>query len=174
MSENELLRLSAQIVSAHAANNLVSTAELTGVIQSVYQALKNAGEPVVEELARQVPAVPIKKSVFPSYLVCLEDGKKLKMLKRHLMSSYGMTPDQYRTRWNLPSTYPMVAPDYAERRSTLAKENGLGRKVQGDLPLAEEPVTDEPPVQKIPEGKRGRKATGKKGTDEPRLPLTEE
>lgn len=157
MLENELLRLSAKIVSAHAAKNPVSIAELSGIICSVYQALKFAGEPVVEELLDQLPAVPIKKSVYPSYIVCLEDGKKLKMLKRHLMTSYSMTPEAYRAKWKLPSTYPMVAPDYAEMRSGLAKTIGLGRRNQIGL-LLEEPGSDEPPVQKIPEGKRGRKS----------------
>jgi predicted transcriptional regulator len=173
MSENELLRLSAQIVSAHAAKNPVSTAELTGVIQSVYLALKNVGEPVIEELADQAPAVPIKKSVFPSYIVCLEDGKKLKMLKRHLMASYGMTPDQYRAKWKLPSSYPMTAPDYAEMRSGLAKTIGLGRKGQSSF-LPEELVSDEPVVQKIAEGKRGRKPAAKKAIDQPDMLTLEE
>lgn len=128
MSDNELLRLSAQIISAHAVKNPVSTAELTDIIQSVYQALKSVNEPIVQDLPDQEPAVPITKSVFPSYIVCLEDGKKLKMLKRHLMASYRMTPETYRAKWKLLLTYPMVAPEYAERRSTLAKEYGLGRK----------------------------------------------
>jgi predicted transcriptional regulator len=173
MSENELLRLSAQIVSAHAKHNPVSSAELTNVIQSVYQALKSTDGPLVDELPPQSPAVPIKKSVFPGYIVCLEDGKKLKMLKRHLMAAYGMTPDDYRARWKLPSTYPMVAPDYAERRSTLAKENGLGRTNQGSFP-AEEPVDEEPRIQKIAAGARGRKAGTKKAVDQQNLFATEE
>jgi predicted transcriptional regulator len=173
MSENELLRLSAQIVSAHVARNPVSTSELTSVIQSVYRALASAGDPVAEELPPQSPAVPIKKSVFPSYVVCLEDGKKLKMLKRHLMSAYGMTPDEYRAKWKLPLSYPMVAPDYAERRSTLAKENGLGRRDQSSF-LPEEAVAEEPPVQKIPVGKRGRKPTAKKTADQPDMLVGEE
>jgi predicted transcriptional regulator len=155
MSEHDLLKLSAQIVSAHAKKNPVHTNELTSLIQSVYTSLKTAGQPVAEDTGPQTPAVPIKKSVFPSYIVCLEDGKKLKMLKRHLQSAYGMTPDQYRAKWNLPSTYPMVAPDYAEHRSSLAKQIGLGRKVV-EAPTESEPA--EVPVQKIPEGKRGRKA----------------
>lgn len=158
MLENQLLRLSAQIVSAHAVKNPVPTAELRGIIQSVYHALKFVGEPVAEKMPDQVPAVPIKKSVYPSYIVCLEDGKKLKMLKRHLMTSYSMTPEAYRAKWKLPATYPMVAPDYAEMRSGLAKTIGLGRRNQIDLQL-EKRGSDEPPAQKIPEGKRGRKST---------------
>jgi predicted transcriptional regulator len=165
-SNSELLRLSAMIVSAHASKNPVSMPELSGVIHSVYRALASVGAPVAEEMPPQPPAVPIKRSVFPSYIVCLEDGKKLKMLKRHLMSSYGMTPDEYRAKWKLPSSYPMVAPDYAERRSTLAKENGLGRKDQGSL-LPGEPIPAEPPIQRIPEGKRGRRPSAKLATDQP-------
>ncbi len=134
----ELLRLSADIVSAHVANNSVSVSGLPDFIRSVYAALSHAGSPSEPIEATPAPAVPIKKSIFPSYLVCLEDGKKLKMLKRHLQSSYGMTPEQYRARWGLPATYPMVAPDYAAHRSELAKAIGLGRKA--------EPVEVTPPV----------------------------
>jgi predicted transcriptional regulator len=173
MSGNDLLRLSAQIVSAHAKHNSVSSADLTSVIQSVYQALKSADGSAVEELPPQSPAVPIKKSVFPGYIVCLEDGKKLKMLKRHLMAAYGMTPDEYRARWKLPSSYPMVAPDYSERRSNLAKEYSLGRATHGGF-LVEEPVGEEPHIQKIAAGVRGRKARTKKAVDQQNLFVTEE
>jgi predicted transcriptional regulator len=96
------------------------------------------------------PAVPIKKSVFPTYIVCLEDGKKLKMLKRHLKTAYNMDPDEYRQRWGLPHDYPMVAPNYAEQRSSLAKAHGLGRKPQPE-------IIAEPVVQRVPEGRRGGK-----------------
>jgi predicted transcriptional regulator len=135
MADNpiEPLELAAQIVSAHVSNNTVEASTLPSLIQEVYKALIGL-KGVVGELAvseKPVPAVPIKKSVFADYIVCLEDGKKLKMLKRHLQSSYNMTPDQYRERWGLPREYPMVAPSYAERRSDLAKEIGLGRKVEG-------------------------------------------
>ncbi len=126
------LELAAQIVSAHVSNNTVEAAALPALIQEVYKAL-NGLKGGVSEIAtpeKPVPAVPIKKSVFADYIVCLEDGKKLKMLKRHLQSSYNMTPDQYRERWGLPRDYPMVAPSYAERRSDLAKEIGLGRKTE--------------------------------------------
>ncbi|MDG6095715.1 MucR family transcriptional regulator [Acetobacter sp. AN02] len=133
MSENQkasadLLNLTAQIVSAHVSNNTFSSENIPALIRDVYLALQSAGqaEPEPEKLQ---PAVPVKRSVFPDYIVCLEDGKKLKMLKRHLQSAYGMTPEQYRERWGLPADYPMVAPNYAERRSTLAREIGLGRKI---------------------------------------------
>jgi len=126
------LELAAQIVSAHVSNNTVEASALPALIQEVYRALSNLKGGVTEAVApeKPVPAVPIKKSVYPDYIICLEDGKKLKMLKRHLQSSYGMTPEQYRERWGLPRDYPMVAPSYAERRSDLAKEIGLGRKAE--------------------------------------------
>lgn len=122
-----LLELTVKVVSSHISNNSVASDQLPDLIKQVYQTLnsidKNGAE--VEKLQ---PVVPIKRSVFPDYIVCLEDGKKLKMLKRHLQSAYGLTPEQYRERWNLPADYPMVAPNYAECRSALAREIGLGRK----------------------------------------------
>ena len=130
---DEVLRLTAQIVSAHAAHNAVSVDALPALIQSVYSTLLNAGAPLAEPEKLQ-PAVPVKKSVFPDHIVCLEDGKKLKMLKRHLKTAYNMTPEQYRERWGLPRDYPMVAPNYAEKRSALAKSIGLGRKPAGAEP----------------------------------------
>src|SRR3982750_4839952 len=123
----DILGLTAQIVSAHVSNNQLGTDALPSLIQSVYRSLSSAGG-VEAAPAAQTPAVPIKKSVFPDYIVCLEDGKKLKMLKRHLQTSYGLSPDAYRTKWGLPREYPMVAPNYAATRSTLAKSIGLGRK----------------------------------------------
>ncbi|GBQ41422.1 MucR family transcriptional regulator [Komagataeibacter saccharivorans] len=122
------LELTAQVVSAHVSNNSVAATDLPDLIRNVYQALATVGRPV-EEPEKLQPAVPIRRSVFPDYIICLEDGKKLKMLKRHLHSAYGMTPEQYRERWGLPPEYPMVAPSYAERRSSLAREIGLGRKI---------------------------------------------
>lgn len=122
------LELTAQVVSAHVSNNSVAATDLPDLIRNVYQALATVGQPV-EEPEKLQPAVPIRRSVFPDYIICLEDGKKLKMLKRHLHSAYGMTPEQYRERWGLPPEYPMVAPSYAERRSSLAREIGLGRKI---------------------------------------------
>jgi predicted transcriptional regulator len=153
MSDSDLLRLSAQIISAHVGHNSVRADELPGLIRMVYDSMTQLGAPEpINEL--QMPAVSVKKSVFPSYIVCLEDGKKLKMLKRHLQTSYGVTPDQYRAKWGLPSNYPMVAPDYAEMRSGLAKKIGLGRKDHVGAPAKE-------PVQEAAEGvsgtKRGRR-----------------
>lgn len=124
-----VLSLTAQIVSAHVSNNAVASEALPTLIQEVYKTLSGIGTDVAEVPAeRPQPAVPIKRSVFPDHIVCLEDGKKLKMLKRHLKTAYNMTPEQYRERWGLPPEYPMVAPNYAERRSALAKEIGLGTK----------------------------------------------
>jgi predicted transcriptional regulator len=126
-ANQNVLGLTAQIVSAHVSNNSVSPDALPSLIQEVYKTLAGVGkEPISAE--RPQPAVPIKKSVFPDHIVCLEDGKKLKMLKRHLKTAYNMTPEQYRERWNLPPDYPMVAPNYARHRSSLAKKIGLGTK----------------------------------------------
>lgn len=124
--DSALLGLTAQIVSAHAANNELESGGLPSVIRAVYNTLSNIGDTPVAPKERAQPAVPIRKSVFPDYIICLEDGKRLKMLKRHLSTSYNLTPDQYREKWGLESSYPMVAPNYAERRSALAKEIGLG------------------------------------------------
>ena len=126
---SELLRLTSQIVAAHLAHNPVTPDALPELIRSVHASLAGAGKPA-EVAERPQPAVPPRKSVFPDFIVCLEDGKKLKMLKRHLQTHYQLTPEQYREKWGLPHDYPMVAPNYAERRSVLAKENGLGRKPQ--------------------------------------------
>ncbi len=144
----DVLGLTAQIVAAHVGNNAVPAGELASLIQHVYRTLSGVGHETVVEDTKPAPAVPVKKSVFPDYLICLEDGKKLKMLKRHLMTSYGMTAEEYRTRWDLPENYPMVAPNYAQKRSTLAKAIGLGRK-----PVVMEAPAPEP---KVP-AKRGRK-----------------
>ena len=126
-NKNDLLALTAEIVAAHVGNNTVPVAELSQLVQDIYRCLSTLGNaPVAPE--RLQPAVPVKKSVTPEYIVCLEDGKKLKMLKRHLKTAYGMTPEEYRERWGLPADYPMVAPNYAQHRSTLAKKIGLGTK----------------------------------------------
>lgn len=125
----ELLDLSAVIVSAYVANNNVARGDLVGLIASTYAALSSLGEaPAAAPAAPLVPAVPIRKSVTPEAIICLEDGKSFKSLKRHLSSKFDMTPEQYRTKWGLPADYPMVAPAYAEARSALAKSMGLGRK----------------------------------------------
>ncbi|MDQ2804728.1 MAG: MucR family transcriptional regulator [Pseudomonadota bacterium] len=126
-ANSNVLGLTAQIVSAHVSNNSVSPDALPSLIQEVYRTLAGVGkEPAEPE--RPQPAVPVKKSVFPDHIICLEDGKKLKMLKRHLKTAYNMTPEQYRERWSLSSDYPMVAPNYARHRSSLAKKIGLGTK----------------------------------------------
>ena len=126
----ELLALTSEIVSSHVSNNPVSPGDLTGVIQTVYDKLSELAE-AGQKQDELVPAVPIKKSVNDDHLVCLEDGKKLKMLKRHLKTAYNLTPDEYRARWGLPWDYPMVAPAYARKRQALAKQIGLGRKPRG-------------------------------------------
>lgn len=124
---NELLELTTEIVSAHVSNNTIAVGDIPQLIQDVYKTL---GTVVAAASApeRPRPAVPIKKSIFPDYVICLEDGKKLKMLKRHLKTAYNMTPDEYRDRWGLGPDYPMVAPNYAKHRSALAKKIGLGTK----------------------------------------------
>lgn len=123
----DVLGLTAQIVSAHVSNNAVAPDALPALIQDVYRTLVGVGKesPAAE---KPQPAVPVKRSVFPDYIVCLEDGKKLKMLKRHLKTAYNMSPEQYRERWGLPADYPVVAPNYARHRSSLAKRIGLGTK----------------------------------------------
>ena len=132
-ANTNVLGLTAQIVSAHVANNAVSPDALPSLIQEVFKTLSGVGkEPVQAE--KPQPAVPVKKSIFPDYIICLEDGKKLKMLKRHLKTAYNLTPDQYRDRWGLASDYPMVAPNYASHRSSLAKKIGLGTKPRLSLP----------------------------------------
>jgi len=126
-NSEDLLALTAKIVAAHVSNNSVALGDLAGLIQQVHQALRGIGSTAAAP-ARPQPAVPIKRSVLPDHIVCLEDGKKLKMLKRHLKTAYNLTPEQYRERWGLPLDYPMVAPNYAKQRSQLARDLGLGTK----------------------------------------------
>ena len=143
-ASNDLLALTAQIVSAHVSSNPVSPEALPDLIVRVHGALAGAGtEPAPEPTPQQQPAVPVKKSVQQDFLICLEDGAKVTMLKRYLRRRFGLEPDEYRAKWGLPSDYPMVAPSYAARRSTLAKELGLGRKRQ--TPAAAAPADDEEP-----------------------------
>jgi predicted transcriptional regulator len=125
--QQDVLALTARIVSAHVAHNAVPLDALPALIVSVHTALA-AADTAPAPGSKPLPAVPVKRSVFADHLVCLEDGKRLIMLKRHLRTAYGMTPEQYRERWGLPHDYPMVAPNYAARRSTLARTFGLGRK----------------------------------------------
>ena len=127
--EAQLVSLTADIVSAHVSNNSVAVSDLPTLIKNVHGALSGLSNTAPEpEPKKQEPVVPIRSSVKPDYIVCLEDGKKLKMLKRHLMTHYQMTPDEYRQKWGLSPEYPMVAPNYAEQRRTLAKKIGLGTK----------------------------------------------
>jgi predicted transcriptional regulator len=129
LEKTELVELTAEIVSAYVSNNTVVASDLPSVIQNVFDALSRAssttGQASREELR---PAVPIKKSVTPEYIICLEDGKKFKSLKRHLRTHYNLTPEDYREKWGLPHDYPMVAPNYAAARSDLAKRMGLGQR----------------------------------------------
>ena len=130
---NLLVELTADIVAAYVSNHVVPVAELSTLIADVHSALNNTSQPVaVAEAPVQAekpkPPVPIRKSVQSDYIICLEDGQKFKSLKRHLMTHYGMTPEEYREKWDLPADYPMVAPSYAEERSRLAKEMGLGQR----------------------------------------------
>ncbi len=149
-SQPRVLHLTAQIVAAHTSHNQITSEALLRLIVNVHAALVGIDAPAGVTAAKPQPAVPVKRSVFPGHIVCLEDGKKLKMLKRHLMTSYGLTPEQYRTKWELPASYPMVAPDYAAQRSTLAKQIGLGR-----TPAAQ-PAPPAPVVPHAPSGRRGR------------------
>lgn len=125
----EILRMVAEIVSAYVSNNQIPGSQIPDVIRSIYNCLiglDSVSHSQIETI--QKPAITLKKSISPDYLVCLEDGKKLKMLKRYLRTTYNMTPEQYRTKWGLPPDYPMVAPNYAKQRSVFAKDIGLGRK----------------------------------------------
>ncbi len=127
-----LVELTADIVSAYVTNNAVVSGDLPSLINDTFDALSKAAakasQPLTEELN---PAVPVKKSIMPDYIVCLEDGKKFKSLKRHLRTHYDLTPEEYRDKWNLPHDYPMVAPNYAAARSALAKKMGLGQRRKG-------------------------------------------
>jgi len=127
-TRRDKLAMVSTIVSAYVSNNSIAPNQLPELIATVHEALEADGE---EEVARREPAVPIKKSIKPDYIVCLEDGRKLKMLKRHLRTAFNMTPDQYRAKWGLPENYPMVAPKYAAKRSELAKKIGLGTERAG-------------------------------------------
>jgi predicted transcriptional regulator len=127
-AEDTLLTLTADIVAAHVSNNSVAVNDLPSLIQNVHGALTGISGVTAAPEPKPEPKVSIRSSVKPDYIVCLEDGKRLKMLKRHLMTHYNLTPDQYRQKWGLSADYPMVAPNYAEQRRTLAKSIGLGTK----------------------------------------------
>jgi predicted transcriptional regulator len=137
LADEELLRMTADVVAAYVSNNTLPTAQLAEIINAVYGSLKGLeGQAVPPQPEPAKPAVPIRKSVTAEFLICLEDGKKLKMLKRHLRSTYNMTPDEYRAKWGLAQDYPMVAPNYAARRSEFAKKIGLGRGTGRQSPRA--------------------------------------
>lgn len=150
LEQDTLINLTADIVAAHVSNNSVSVSDVAGLIANVHSALSGLAAPKVQEAPKQEPAVSVRASIKPDHLVCLEDGKKMKMLKRHLMTAYGMTPADYRAKWDLPSEYPMVAPNYAAQRKELALKIGLGRKPKA----TSEPTAE--PAAKAP-AKRGRK-----------------
>jgi predicted transcriptional regulator len=127
LSRDDLLRLTTKIVTAYVSNNAVPESQITDVIQAVYGSFRNLGDGTPDTQTRQKPAVPIKRSITPDHIICLEDGKQLKMLKRYLRTTHGMTPEEYRLKWRLPADYPMVAPNNAKQRSAFAKEIGLGK-----------------------------------------------
>jgi predicted transcriptional regulator len=127
IADEELLRMTADVVAAYVSNNALPTQQLAEIISTVYASLRSLDADADAKNEPLKPAVTIRKSITPEYLICLEDGKKLKMLKRHLRSTYAMTPDDYRAKWGLPADYPMVAPNYAAQRSAFAKKIGLGR-----------------------------------------------
>ena len=169
--DTNVLRLTAQIVSAHISRNQVAADVLPELIQSVHRSLAAAHMADVEDPALEpaplAPAVPIRRSVFPDHLVCLEDGTELKTLKRHLQTSHGMTPEQYRRKWGLPDSYPMVAPSYASHRSSLAKQAGLGRKPGSSAPGQASPTMNSKKPERLGEHPvttgRARRARGYKG-----------
>ena len=131
VEQGDLIELAAEIVSAYVSNNSVPASDLPALINEVFVALTRVGTPVAETVIEPLkPAVSVKKSVSTDYIICLEDGKKFKSLKRHLRTQYSMSPEQYREKWGLPADYPMVAPDYAHRRSVLAKQIGLGTRAR--------------------------------------------
>ena len=153
--DHELLTLTTEIVAAYASNAPLAAAELPGLIATVHAALRRAGAAASEPAVPLVPAVPIRRSIGHDYLVCLEDGQKMKLLKRYLATHHGLTPDAYRRRWGLPDDYPMVAPAYAAQRSELAKILGLGRKPVAAPPPPEAPA--QAPARRV--GGRRKKAS---------------
>ncbi|MBS1057780.1 MucR family transcriptional regulator [Gluconobacter kondonii] len=157
-SETDFRRLTADIVESYVSAHEVPVEQLSELIRTVHAALATAGQPPEPEPVELVPAVHPKRSVFEDYIICLEDGKKLKLLKRHLKSVYNLTPDEYRSKWGLPYDYPMTAPGYSRRRTELAHEIGLGQGKNGQTEPTVEKTAPEVPVRKIPEKRRGRPA----------------
>ena len=141
---SDLLTLTADIVAAHVSNNSVSVGDVPQLIEKVFASLQSLGTTPTEAAVELKPAVPVRSSVKADYIVCLEDGKKLTMLKRYLRTNYGMSPEDYRAKWNLPADYPMVAPNYAAKRRELAHSIGLGRKRATDAAVAEEAAPEAP------------------------------
>lgn len=127
-SKGEILRMTADVVASYVGNNPLPSGQIGDVITIVYGSLNTLDTKATEKAEPLIPAVPIRRSVTPDYIICLEDGRKLKMLKRHLRSTFDMTPEEYRAKWGLPADYPMVSPNYATQRSEFAKKIGLGRK----------------------------------------------
>jgi predicted transcriptional regulator len=152
MTNEQLVELTADIVSAHVANNTVSVSDVANLVQRVHEALASLGVPAVEPQQDKVPVVSVRSSIKQDHLVCMECGRKQKTLKRHLQNAHGMSPDQYRTDYGLPRDYPMVAPDYSKRRSEMAQAIGLGRRPRGDEAEAAK--------AKSPGRPRGRKPAG--------------
>jgi predicted transcriptional regulator len=151
----ELLSLTTKIVASHAGSSKLATSDLPALIGSVFEALRTAGTVEVGKPAEAlVPAVPIKRSVMPEFIVCLEDGRKMKTLKRHLATRYNLTPAEYRQRWGLPNDYPMVAPAYAAQRSALAKSIGLGRKRADAAPEPEPELVAQKPTRRVTVGRK--------------------
>jgi len=146
-SNAELVALSSEIVSSHVGNNAIAVADVPALIKAVHETLAEVSRGAPPEEPKPIPAVPIKKSISNDHLTCLEDGQKYKMLKRHLATAHGMTPEEYRERWGLSSDYPMVAPNYAKQRSDLAIQIGLGRK----------PATTPAQQRKSPKASSGRR-----------------
>jgi predicted transcriptional regulator len=146
-----LLGLTAQIVASHLTKNPLPAADLPALIRQVHAALATAGAPPVIEQEAPAPQAPPKRTIFTDYIICLEDGRKLKTLKRHLRATYNLSPEEYREKWGLPADYPMVAPSYAARRSSLAKSLGLGRKsAQADAPESPSSIMQEPLPTEMP------------------------
>jgi predicted transcriptional regulator len=166
VSDTDLIGLTADIVAAHVSHNNVGTGDVPALIRAVHDALARAGEPAPAEAPQQEPAVPVRASIKQDHIVCLEDGKKLKMLKRYLRTNYDMSPDDYRAKWGLPRDYPMVAPAYAEQRRGLAHKIGLGRKkvaeeagaVVASVAHAAEAVVDAVKPGRKPRGIKAAKA----------------
>ncbi|WP_119680867.1 MucR family transcriptional regulator [Indioceanicola profundi] len=154
MPVDQIITLTAKIAASYLEANRIPPDDLPGLVQTIHGALNGISNPPAPQAEKPIPAVPVKKSVTPDYIVCLEDGKKLKMLKRYLRTAYGMTPEEYRAKWGLPGDYPMVAPNYSERRSSFARDIGLGRRPNKSeqAPEVEEPTPDATPKK----ARRGR------------------